>query len=101
MSAAPGSWRDRAYVVIMRVLAASVEHGCSPATTIAAVDAAYPFGPRCNHPYAAWLRARRELCSHLPGVKALVAPAPVVAAPAAIVAVDDRQGALWTEEVSS
>ena len=94
MSAAPGTWRNLARVVIMRVLAESVAHGCSPAATIAAVNAAYPFGPRCNHPYAAWRRARRELCSHLPGVLPLAAPAPVVA-------VDDRQGALWTEEVSS
>jgi hypothetical protein len=43
--------------------------------TIAAVDAAYPFGERAMHPYKQWLRARREFIASR-------GKAPMVACPA-------------------
>lgn len=49
-------WRKRARATINRVLAQSTDR--SPAETLAAIDAAYPFGPREHHPYKAWLTER-------------------------------------------
>lgn len=46
------TWRDRARPVIRRVLEQT--RGQSDAEIRKALRDAYPFGPRCYHPYKAW-----------------------------------------------
>lgn len=56
-------WRKRAQRVIRGVLE---EHGGKPYHEVmAAIDAAYPFGPRSHHPYKIWLDERRKLTREL------------------------------------
>jgi hypothetical protein len=56
-------WRERARTVIQGVLE---EHGGkSYQEVMAAVDRAYPFGPRKHHPYKIWLDERRKLTREL------------------------------------
>lgn len=54
-------WYQHAAAVIRRVLAEAEAQGLTPDQARRLVDAAYPFGVRENHPYAMWLRARRDL----------------------------------------
>ena len=54
-------WYAHAASVIRRVLAEAEAQGLDAAATQRLVDAAYPFGERRYHPYAMWLRARRDL----------------------------------------
>jgi hypothetical protein len=54
-------WKEHAAAVIRRVMAEAAAAGLDAEATRRLVDAAYPFGARANHPYAMWLRARREL----------------------------------------
>lgn len=70
------TWRHRAAAVIREVLHECKTMGMTPEDTIKEVDANYPFGQREYWPYKAWLRARRELCGHLPGVRPWTAPKP-------------------------
>ena len=54
-------WYAHAASVIRRALAEAEAQGLDAAATQRLVDAAYPFGERRYHPYAMWLRARRDL----------------------------------------
>jgi len=54
-----GSWRERAHRIIDEVIAAN------PTVTDEKelrklISEAYPWYPRANHPYAAWLKAVKE-----------------------------------------
>lgn len=52
-------WRNRARPIIARVIA---EHGHDERALRKALHAAYPFGPRENHPYKIWLdEIKRQL----------------------------------------
>jgi hypothetical protein len=67
-------WSDHARAVIQRV------HATLPETATlkerkAAIDAAYPFGPRRYWPYKAWCKARRKYLERY-GLKPLHPPAP-------------------------
>lgn len=65
--AAPKTSRSRWYrdaaTIIRRVLAEAATQGLDAEATRRLVDAAYPFGKRAYHPYAMWLRARKDLLS--------------------------------------
>lgn len=52
-------WRLAARRAIQRAIQ-SVPPGASPQELKKAIDAAYPFGLRANHPYKIWLSERRE-----------------------------------------
>jgi hypothetical protein len=51
-------WSEFARQTIARV-AAAIPETATFAERKAAIDAAYPFGPRAYWPYKAWLKARR------------------------------------------
>lgn len=51
-------WRARAREVIDASMSATI--GKPDSERIAAIDAAYPFGPREHHPYKMWLIERRR-----------------------------------------
>jgi hypothetical protein len=55
------TWRDAARDTIEAALRDGRSRGLVGADLIAAVDAAYPFGPRVNHPYQIWLSERRRV----------------------------------------
>lgn len=65
-----GKWSDRARAVIADVVEANP--GADDVALLAAIDAAYPFGPREHFPYKAWLaertafRARRAAAAQGP-----------------------------------
>jgi hypothetical protein len=50
-------WKARARSVMARVMAEHI--GDPPDKVLAAIDAAYPFGPRSHHPYKCWLAERK------------------------------------------
>lgn len=52
------SWSDVSRSVIQRV-AATLPDDMPMKDRKAAIDAAYPFGPRSHWPYKAWCKARR------------------------------------------
>lgn len=54
MSKTPSTWRRHARAVIGRVLA-GLPAGATDTERRKAVQAAYPFGERQNHPYRCWL----------------------------------------------
>lgn len=54
-----GKWERQARAVIADVAARCKAEGHGLVATLAAIDAAYPFGQRKYWPYAAWLKARR------------------------------------------
>lgn len=56
-----GYWKDLARQCITHHMAKAAAAGMDREATIKAVDAAYPWGPRKNYPYTAWLAVRREL----------------------------------------
>jgi hypothetical protein len=61
------SWYDIAAGAIREVQAQAIADGVTDPNEIKRrVDAAYPFGQRRYHPYAQWLKARKELL-RLPG----------------------------------
>lgn len=55
------SWYNQAATVIRRRMAEAAAQGLDAAATRRHVDAGYPFGPRANHPYKMWLKARKAL----------------------------------------
>lgn len=60
-------WATRARRVIAVVRADAREAGLDAKRTLAAIDAAYPFGPRKHWPYKAWLAERRKVVAELAG----------------------------------
>lgn len=59
-SARHGRWADAAREAIAHVIRESRAAGLDVRATIAAIDAAYPFGERAYHPYKVWLVERRR-----------------------------------------
>jgi hypothetical protein len=55
------TWRESARDTILRALVDGRSRGLDGAALVAAVDAAYPFGLRANHPYKQWLSERRAI----------------------------------------
>jgi hypothetical protein len=55
------SWKDRARDVILAVMRGALADGVDRAEMLCRVDESYPFGPRKNYPYQAWLEVRRAL----------------------------------------
>jgi hypothetical protein len=55
------SWKDRARDVILAVMRGALAEGVSRDEMLRRVDESYPFGPRKNYPYKAWLEVRRSL----------------------------------------
>ena len=55
------TWKDRARDVITAVMRGALADGVDRAELLRRVDASYPFGPRKNYPYQAWLAVRKAL----------------------------------------
>lgn len=64
------TWTERALTVIDQARAEGEARGLT-GKDLKHIDAAYPFGRRENHPYQCWLKARRQRCADLPGVRPL------------------------------
>lgn len=65
------TWTEHALAVIDQARSEGEAKGLAGKDLLRHIDAAYPFGPRENHPYQCWLRARRQRCADLPGVRPL------------------------------
>lgn len=55
------TWKARARDVILAVMRGALADGVDRAEMLRRVDESYPFGPRKNYPYKAWLEVRRSL----------------------------------------
>lgn len=54
-----GYWKNRAKDVILAVMRGALADGVSREEMLRRVDESYPFGPRKNYPYQAWLEVRK------------------------------------------
>lgn len=54
------TWGEIAHTVMLETLMACEKAGLSRGETAKAIDAAYPFGERSQHPYKAWLKVRKS-----------------------------------------
>jgi hypothetical protein len=61
MAAKSQTWKDKARDVILAVMRGALADGASRDEMLKRVDESYPFGPRKNYPYQAWLEVRRAL----------------------------------------
>ena len=63
------SWLKDAEEIMTRVLIRCQKEGKSPEETLEAIDAAYSWGARANHPYKQWLKARKRFRKQLGLIK--------------------------------
>lgn len=56
-----GYWKNRAKDVILTVMRGALADGVTREEMLRRVDESYPFGPRKNYPYQAWLQVRKAL----------------------------------------
>lgn len=56
-----GYWKERAKDVILAVMRGALVDGVGREEMLRRVDESYPFGPRKNYPYQAWLEVRKGL----------------------------------------
>lgn len=56
-----GYWKGRAKDVILAVMRGALADGVTREEMLRRVDESYPFGPRKNYPYQAWLEVRKAL----------------------------------------
>jgi len=55
------TWKEKAKDVILAVMRGAMSDGVTREEMLRRIDSSYPFGPRKNYPYQAWLEVRKAL----------------------------------------